>query len=262
MNKSGHNRVIRLAGFTLVELLVVLSIIALLLVLVLPAVNRALDQARRGACLSNLRGLGVAITVFSSNNMGKIPTGPRTGPGSAMSAGYFWYWNISQNPQGGGPFLAMEKEGTIRPSQAYFCPAQRDQKFTYGGAENWNEQTPHRAGYTLRPSHAHYWDTLDDIAVNISRMPHLSTFAGRAIAADIFGVAYWTNDPGTSPNRSATTHPHGLNVLYGNGAARWVDDEAFSQFTQSPGWGYQGWNFLDDRSPPHTGIWAELDRAQ
>lgn len=51
-------------GFTLIELLVVISVIALLMAILMPALNIAREQGRRAACMSNLRQVGVALTMY------------------------------------------------------------------------------------------------------------------------------------------------------------------------------------------------------
>jgi prepilin-type processing-associated H-X9-DG protein/prepilin-type N-terminal cleavage/methylation domain-containing protein len=60
-------------AFTLVELLVVISIIGLLAGLAVPAINGGLKSAKAGACLSNLHQIGVATMAYSAENSFKLP---------------------------------------------------------------------------------------------------------------------------------------------------------------------------------------------
>lgn len=62
-----------LHGFTLVELLVVISIIALLLSVLMPALSRAKQQAKRTVCKSNLKQIGVAFFTYSIGNGDFLP---------------------------------------------------------------------------------------------------------------------------------------------------------------------------------------------
>jgi len=62
-------------GFTLIELLVVIAIIALLLALLMPALERARAHARRAVCTANLRDLAIAWIIYADDNDGKIVNG-------------------------------------------------------------------------------------------------------------------------------------------------------------------------------------------
>jgi prepilin-type N-terminal cleavage/methylation domain-containing protein/prepilin-type processing-associated H-X9-DG protein len=71
---------IRLPGFTLIELLVVLAVISLLMGILLPALSQVRQQARRAACGSNLRQVGVAIHLYAETFDDTIPFGPEGRP--------------------------------------------------------------------------------------------------------------------------------------------------------------------------------------
>ena len=62
-------------GFTLLELLVVMTIISILAMTVMPALSTSIENARRVSCASNMRQIYMAISMFTSENSGKTPDG-------------------------------------------------------------------------------------------------------------------------------------------------------------------------------------------
>jgi len=70
--KGGPSGLAR-AGFTLVELLVVIAIIAILASMLMAALGKAEASAHRAACLSNLKQIGVGVTVYLDDNV-RLPT--------------------------------------------------------------------------------------------------------------------------------------------------------------------------------------------
>jgi prepilin-type N-terminal cleavage/methylation domain-containing protein/prepilin-type processing-associated H-X9-DG protein len=84
-------------GFTLIELLVIVAIIASLAALILPALGRAREYARRIRCQSNLRQIALAITHYSDENNGAMPP--------------FFGGTIVTNGGGGGIHLKVHVNG-------------------------------------------------------------------------------------------------------------------------------------------------------
>ncbi len=84
-NRSGAR-----SGFTLIELLVVIAIIALLIGILLPALGKARGSARDLVCLTNLRSLGQAMTLYAGDNGGEFPTN-NVGLGDPGEEEQSWY---------------------------------------------------------------------------------------------------------------------------------------------------------------------------
>jgi prepilin-type N-terminal cleavage/methylation domain-containing protein/prepilin-type processing-associated H-X9-DG protein len=106
----------RARAFTLIELLIVLSIILLLVSLVLPTLGRARESARRVACQSNLRQLALAAIMYADANRGRLPS---TAPLRYPHVADWLYWRPKQQMSGSALWPYM------RSSAALTCPSDK-----------------------------------------------------------------------------------------------------------------------------------------
>lgn len=128
-----HHQIARRNGFTLIELLVVISIIALLIAILLPALNKARETAKKVSCASNLRQAGLATNNYAYEHNNLLPMPVIATPsgvlfGNGLMAAYAEPRN---NSHGHGGFGRLVDAQYVSTPDLFYCPSKANWTSTW-----------------------------------------------------------------------------------------------------------------------------------
>ncbi len=201
-------------AFTVVELLIVIAIIGILAALLLPALGKAKEKARRATCIGNQRQLGLTFQVFANDHDGQIPIGYRGGRKQ---------WNAMVYSGTANQFVLfgwLYLEKFLDEPRILFCPGEQAATQSFSTPENpW---PPGAAGVNVQSGYATLpivdWGNAGAPPV----WPLLEELAQKPLFADTLG----------QPARVDSRHRDGVNATFADGSAYWIPRRAFDAHLQ------------------------------